>query len=374
MNHITIIGLGLIGSSIARAVKQNIKNCHIHAIDPQAESLAHAKALGVIDSGHANNIDSRPTELVIIAAPLGMYESIIQHIAPQLSDDTLLSDVGSVKEAVTALFHRHIPEKQWPNIIPAHPIAGSEKTGFDAGRADLFTGKKLILTPDQHSSPKATDILRQFWESLSSAVITMDAATHDATYALTSHIPQALAFCFARALEKHTGQTLRSLEQQYPGEFCGFTRLCASSPALWADIFLLNRQAILNGLKTHYSSDIPSPERIRKAAAQRATLGDTTPLAPLDYKHPNPWVHFLPKIIACQMMESLTDYTHIGSGFLGMTQNLLYIPSQFEEAEEKSKEEIRKLIQSFNERIESFALTPDSGKTQPLLAWLQAGL
>jgi cyclohexadieny/prephenate dehydrogenase len=247
MNKIAIIGLGLIGSSIAHAARRGKLAGEIAGHDASADVLERARTVGFCDTLHADIAGAvKDAELVILCAPVGAYKDIAAAMAPHLAPGAILSDVGSVKGAVIRDVGPHVPRDV--HFIPAHPIAGTEFSGPEAGFASLFDGRWAILTPVPGTDATAVEKLKSFWHELGSQVDVMDAGHHDLVLAITSHLPHLIAYNIVG--------TAHDLEQVTEGEvikysasgFRDFTRIAASDPTMWRDVFLNNREAVLEVL------------------------------------------------------------------------------------------------------------------------------
>jgi len=246
-DKIAIIGLGLIGSSIAHAARRGGLAKEISGHDASPEVLNRAGKIGFCDSLHADIGDCvEDAQLVILCAPVGAYKAIAEQIAPNLAKGAILSDVGSVKGAVIRDVSPFVPQDV--HFIPAHPIAGTEYSGPDAGFASLFDGRWAILTPGPRSDKGAVEKLKGFWQGLGSQVDVMDWSHHDLVLAITSHLPHLIAYNIvgtAHDLEKVTeGEVIK----YSASGFRDFTRIAASDPTMWRDVFLNNRDAVLEVL------------------------------------------------------------------------------------------------------------------------------
>ncbi|MFO1247074.1 MAG: prephenate/arogenate dehydrogenase family protein [Alphaproteobacteria bacterium] len=244
---IAIIGLGLIGSSIAHAVRRGHLAREIAGFDASADVRGRAAKIGFCDHIYDDIAGTvKDAQLVILCAPVGASKSIAQQIAPHLAQGAILSDVGSVKGAVIRDVGPFVPAGV--HFIPAHPIAGTEFSGPEAGFASLFDGRWAILTPVPGSDGLAVDKLRSFWKGLGSQVDVMDSNHHDLVLAITSHLPHLIAFNIvgtAHDLEKVTeGEVIK----YSASGFRDFTRIAASDPTMWRDVFLNNREAVLEVL------------------------------------------------------------------------------------------------------------------------------
>lgn len=246
-DRIAIIGLGLIGSSIAHATRRGHLARHCAGFDASADVRARAAKLGFCDSVPDSLADTvRDADLVILCAPVGAYKSIAAELAPLLKPGAILSDVGSVKAAVVRDVAPFVPAGV--HFIPAHPIAGTEYSGPEAGFSSLFDGRWAILTPVVGSDEAAVAKLKAFWQGLGSNVETMDVSHHDLVLAITSHLPHLIAYNIvgtANDLEKVTESEVIKFSA---GGFRDFTRIAASDPTMWRDVFLNNREAVLEML------------------------------------------------------------------------------------------------------------------------------
>ena len=259
LKKIAIIGLGLIGSSIAHAVRRGNLAQLVAGHDASADVLARAGVLGFCDSLHADAAEAaKDADLVILCTPVGAYKAIAQQISPCLKAGAILSDVGSVKSAVIRDVSPSVPVGV--HFIPAHPIAGTEFSGPEAGFASLFDGRWTILTPVRGTDPAAIDRLKNFWLAMGSQVDVMNAGHHDLVLAITSHLPHLIAYNIvgtAHDLEKVTeGEVIK----YSASGFRDFTRIAASDPTMWRDVFLNNREAVLEVLG-RFNEDLSQLQR-----------------------------------------------------------------------------------------------------------------
>jgi len=253
---VLIIGLGLIGGSIAVSLKNSGYRGKIYGFDLSSERVKKAVQLKAVDKGFSRleDIPWEKIDLIIIATPVKRFEEVAKRIKPYLKKGSVVTDVGSVKgDLVEKLQKILTPIK----FVGAHPIAGTEKEGIENAVVDLFKGKKLILTVDRQD--EATKRIEKFWTDLGSKVEIMNPHTHDFVFASVSHLPHAVAFALVDALielSKETGIDLFL----YPGAgFKDFTRIAASSPVVWKDIFLENKENVLHTI----DSFIKSMEKLR---------------------------------------------------------------------------------------------------------------
>ncbi|MDT8406846.1 MAG: prephenate dehydrogenase/arogenate dehydrogenase family protein [Methylococcales bacterium] len=243
--RLCLIGVGLIGGSIARAARQRGLVGHINAWGrPDDEANLHqAVALGVIDSytlDIAQAVDQ--ADLVIIATPVGAFADVFVRLRPVWRETTCYSDVGSTKGNVVSVLQQ-VFGKVPGNFVPAHPIAGAEQSGVGAARDGLFENRKLVVTPLPETCPQTLSLVRQFWTALGAEVSEMSVAEHDAILAATSHLPHLLAFALVDLLDSKPERT--QIYQLAASGFKDFTRIAGSDPVMWRDICLANRDQIL---------------------------------------------------------------------------------------------------------------------------------
>jgi len=244
---LALIGIGLIGSSIALAARRQGLVDVISIATRKAETLAEARELGLGDIYTLDAAEAvRGADLVILCAPVGAYEAIAKAIAPALEPGAILSDVGSVKGHVVKVVGPHVP--QGVSFIPGHPIAGTEHSGPSAGFAELFSGRWCILTPQHGATAAHTEKLAAFWEAMGSDVEIMEAGHHDMVLAITSHIPHLIAYNIVGTADDLESVTKSEVIKFSAGGFRDFTRIAASDPVMWRDVFLTNREAVLDML------------------------------------------------------------------------------------------------------------------------------
>ncbi len=257
--RVALIGLGLIGSSMAHATRRAGLAGHIAGFEPTPEMRERSRQVGFADSLHDDIGDCvRGADLVVLAAPVGAYGDIARAIAPALAPGAILSDVGSVKSAVLRDVGPHVP--QGVHFIPAHPIAGTEQSGPEAGFAELFDGRWCILTPPEGADSVAIDKLADFWRGLGSQVDVMDARHHDLVLAITSHVPHLIAYNIVGTADDLSAVTQSEVIKYSAGGFRDFTRIAASDPTMWRDVFLNNKEAVLEVLG-RFSEDLSALQR-----------------------------------------------------------------------------------------------------------------
>jgi len=267
IRRVAIIGLGLLGGSIGLAIRARAREITTTGYDRSAEVRAEAAARGLVGAVHDTPETAvADADLVILCVPVGAMEEAARAIAPGLKPGAIISDVGSSKQAVAEALARALPGH---TIIPAHPVAGTEQSGPQAGFATLFAGRWCIITPPEGADPAALDALSAFWAALGSKVELMDAAHHDLVLAVTSHIPHLIAYTIVGTASDLEDVTESEVIKYSAGGFRDFTRIAASDPVMWRDVFLTNRTAVLEMLG-RFTEDLTALQR-----AIRSGDGDT---------------------------------------------------------------------------------------------------
>ena len=257
--RVALIGLGLIGSSLSHAMRRaGLARAIVgHARTPRTRETA--LRLGLVETACATVAEAaRGADLVILCAPVGTYAVLAQEMAPALSPGAIVTDVGSVKGAVVRDIGPHVPNGV--HFIPGHPIAGTEHSGPESGFAELFDGRWCVLTPPAGADAAAVEKLAAFWKACGSNVEVMDADHHDLVLAITSHVPHLIAYNIvntARHLERVTDTEVIKFSA---GGFRDFTRIAASDPVMWRDVFLNNKEAVLEML-ARFSEDLTALQR-----------------------------------------------------------------------------------------------------------------
>jgi cyclohexadieny/prephenate dehydrogenase len=247
--RLALIGFGLIGGSIARAARDQGLAGEIVTTARSAKTRARVKELGVVDRVVESNADAvKDADLVILCIPVGACGPVAEEIAAHLRPGAIVSDVGSVKGAVVREMAPHIP--QGVHFVPAHPVAGTEHSGPDSGFAELFINRWCILTPPEGTDPKAVEQLRAFWAGLGAKVETMTPDHHDLVLAITSHLPHLIAYTIVGTADELAQVTSSEVIKFSAGGFRDFTRIAASDPTMWRDVFLTNKDAVLEMLGT----------------------------------------------------------------------------------------------------------------------------
>jgi prephenate dehydrogenase len=244
-NKICIIGVGLMGGSIARAARQHGLSQTIVGFgrDDDLTNLQTAQNLGVIDEHYTDIARALANaDCIILATPVGAIESVFASLKPFWDEKVIYTDVGSTKGSVISAAERifgSVPD----NLVPAHPIAGAEQSGVVASLDDMFVNKRVIITPTNATRPDGVQIMRMFWERLGAQVAIMDAAHHDAILAATSHLPHIVAFALVDMLGHKDEQS--EIFKYAAGGFRDFTRIASSDPTMWRDICVANKNEII---------------------------------------------------------------------------------------------------------------------------------
>jgi cyclohexadieny/prephenate dehydrogenase len=267
-DRVAIIGIGLIGSSLARVIRRDNPSTHIVACARRAETLAAVRRLEIADDTTDDPVAAvKGADLVVLATPLSTYAEIAAEIAPALKPGAIVTDVGSVKEAAIRDIAPAVPKGV--HFVPGHPVAGTEHSGPEAGFAEMFADRWCILTPLSDTAPEAVAKITALWRLAKMKVVTMPAEHHDRVLAVTSHLPHLIAYTIVGTATE-LGNDLQSEVVAYSaGGFRDFTRIAASDPVMWRDIFLANSEAVLELLQ-RFSEDLTALQR-----AIRRGDGDT---------------------------------------------------------------------------------------------------
>ncbi|MGC8937575.1 MAG: prephenate dehydrogenase [Thermodesulfovibrio sp.] len=240
---VSIIGVGLIGGSLALALKEKKLTEKIIGYGRNKERLKKAFKLGIIDTYTDSLKEICEAELIVLATPLGVFEKITSEMATYLKKDTVVTDVGSVKEEVVNKLERLMPKGVY--FVGTHPIAGSDRTGFEYAKAQLFEGSKVIITPTKNTNRSALERVAKLWTKTGAQVEFMTPSEHDRIYALVSHLPHLVSFCLVNTVAEMDKNFIK-----YAGSgFKDTTRIAKSSPELWADIFAMNDKNVLQCLE-----------------------------------------------------------------------------------------------------------------------------
>ena len=246
-SKVTFIGFGLINSSLAHVFKLKSLAKETTAFSRRKETREKIKNLNIVDNVNDNIKESvKDSDLIVLGVPVGAMESIVSDIAPFLKSGTIVTDVGSVKKHLIDSLLPILPSDVY--FVPGHPIAGTEKSGPEAGFAELFSGRWCILTPNKNTSQEALEKVKFIWEQAGMQIATMDAEYHDRVLAITSHIPHLVAFSIVGTVTELEDQLKTEVIKYSAGGFRDFTRIAASDPIMWRDVFLNNSEAVLEML------------------------------------------------------------------------------------------------------------------------------
>ena len=246
IGKLVVFGVGLIGGSLALALKKHHAVAHVVGVGRSRANLLAARRLGVIDEIATDPaLAVKDADLVLLAVPLGQTRAVLAQIAPHLAPHTVISDAGSTKRDVIDSARRQLGAA-FAQFVPAHPIAGTEKSGATAAFPELFVGRNLILTPVAETSARALRLVTAAWKLAGMRILKMDAAEHDRVFALVSHLPHLLSFTAVGNIAGY--RDAAKLFAQTGGGFRDLTRIAGSSPEMWRDICVANRDALLDAL------------------------------------------------------------------------------------------------------------------------------
>ncbi len=267
IQRVAIIGLGLLGGSIGLAIRQKAPHLKTTGYDPNPHVRLAAQGRELVDTVCATPAKAvERADLIILCVPVGAMRVAALAMADAVPRKAIVSDVGSSKESVLAVLQEVLPERM---VIPAHPVAGTEQSGPEAGFATLFEGRWCILTPPADANPAAVEALGAFWTALGAKVEVMDPAHHDLVLAVTSHIPHLIAYTIVGTASDLEDVTRSEVIKYSAGGFRDFTRIAASDPVMWRDVFLSNKGAVLEMLG-RFTEDLTALQR-----AIRSGDGDT---------------------------------------------------------------------------------------------------
>ncbi len=258
-DRVAFIGIGLIGASMALAMRRAGLARSTIACARRATTRKAALRLGIVDEATKDYAKAvRGADLVVIATPISTNGPIAKAIAPHLKPGAIITDVGSVKHQVIAAITPHLPKGV--HFVPGHPIAGTEHSGPEAGFAELFDNRWCILTPTPRTSPKAVTKISKMWQRMGAKVDTMQPAHHDMVLAITSHLPHLIAYTIVGTATDLAGDLKQEVIKYSASGFRDFTRIAASDPVMWRDVFLSNRDAVLEILQ-RFTEDLTSLQK-----------------------------------------------------------------------------------------------------------------
>ena len=258
-DRVALIGIGLIGSSLAHAMRKHKLAGEITGYARSEATRAKAMEIGLVDKVFPTAAEAvKDADLVILCSPVGTYGDLAREIGPKLSPGAILTDVGSVKGAVVRDVLPHVPKDV--HFIPGHPIAGTEQSGPESGFAELFINRWCILTPLPDADSSAVERLAEFWRACGSNVEVMTPEHHDLVLAITSHLPHLIAYNIVSTAADLEEVTSSEVIKYSAGGFRDFTRIAASDPTMWRDVFLNNKDAVLEMLG-RFSEDLSALQR-----------------------------------------------------------------------------------------------------------------
>ena len=262
-NKVCIIGLGLIGSSLARNIKAHNLAAHLTCVDLNPKVCEKGMELGIVDQATTSfSVGVENADLVIISAPVGAMGVVASAIAEYIKSDAIVTDVGSVKGSVVRDLKEHLPDTV--EIVPGHPIAGTEHSGPEAGFEELFRDRWVILTPLPETSLRAVDRVSAIWDACGAKIEIMDAKRHDLILGITSHLPHLIAYSIVDTANDLEEDTKSEVIKYSASGFRGFTRIAASDPVMWRDVFMNNQEAVLEILQ-RFTEDLSALQKaIRK--------------------------------------------------------------------------------------------------------------
>lgn len=260
IGRLAIVGAGLIGSSLARVARRKRLAGEIVVADASSDVRARVEALGLADRVEASaRAAAEGADLVVLCVPVGGLAGLAEEVGPALKPGAILSDVGSVKDAALAAMAPHVPA--YAHCLPGHPIAGTEQSGPDAGFASLFHNRWFIITPPEGADAEAVERLSDFWRAAGSNIEIMDARHHDLVLAITSHVPHLIAYNIVGVAADLEEVTRSEVIKFSAGGFRDSTRLAASDPTMWRDVFLNNKEAVLEMLG-RFSENLSALQRM----------------------------------------------------------------------------------------------------------------
>ncbi len=349
--HIALIGVGLMGGSIALGLKERGYQGQITGISRRQETLNTALKRGMLD--HASTAIAegvRSADMIILSTPLSTYGTIAEHLKDNISPGTIITDVGSVKHRPIRELLDILPHEHHPLIVPGHPIAGTEQSGPEAALSHLYENRTTILTPYPFTDETATRRVKTLWESLGSNIIELDIRRHDFIYAAVSHVVQLISFSYALALLDEAESFQQTIAENGDELYHHFIRLTGSDASMWTDIFIQNQREIANGLDNlndflqSLNTEIKHEEtplitkRIEQAKSARLFFRElVSPCAqfPIDdtLDHQSIfevdekcWIRLIPYLLSLAITESIdgSEYSYgSGSGLRGMTLPLI---------------------------------------------------
>lgn len=267
IERLAIIGVGLIGSSLALALKQSGAVAHVVGFGRNLENLKKGVELGVLDSYQSSLAAAvEAADMVVVAVPLGAMQGVFNELAGHINDAMVVTDVGSAKGSVVAIAQQELGAR-FAQFVPGHPIAGNEKSGVEAGFAELYRGRKVILTPTENTSADATARVAAMWQACGAGIEYLEVQHHDKVLAATSHLPHMLAYSMVNYLSNLNDHD--EIFKYAAGGFRDFTRIASSDPVMWRDVCLSNGDALLTLIDGYKDELDQIAEAIRAQDAER---------------------------------------------------------------------------------------------------------
>jgi cyclohexadieny/prephenate dehydrogenase len=347
--QVTIIGLGLIGSSLARALKAHPTSYEVSGADKSPKVVETIRKLGIMKTVSTDIARASATaDIVVLATPLSAYPSVMERISPSLKEQAIITDVGSVKGAAIESILPFMTNEQRRYFVPGHPIAGTENSGPEAGFAELFQSKRLIITPLSFSEREAITEVMDMWEEVGANVEVMETKKHDEVYALVSHMVQLLCSAFMLSIVALPKETFNEIRKKKDENFMVFLRLAGSDPVMWRDIFTVNSphiEAVVRRFSMYFLSMVRMVEgtdsgglgkRLSSARKKREQFFEKlrhqqpSELTASDFSavgaYARAYLDALPVLIGAAVMDSVPEeeYEHAsGAGFYGFTRALV---------------------------------------------------
>jgi cyclohexadieny/prephenate dehydrogenase len=381
LGTVAIIGLGLMGSSLAMALKGSGTASKVFGYGRSADTVATALKLDVIDQGSCELKNAiKDADIIVICTPLGTYKDIATTISKHMKNGAILTDIGSVKHNPSWQILSVLTDEQKQVFVPGHPIAGSEKSGIEGKNPELYHGKPVILTPGPATSQHAIDTVSRMWEICGANTRILDADTHDEAYASVSHLVQLVAYASIISIDHYGNEAMHQIAQNTNNEFLYFTRISGSNPLMWGDIFKSNKSFLLKQADEigHILSDMRDTlsynptllaERISNAADKRHAWQPQQALVNhtrYDDELCETLVLLTPKIIAAALVEHTQYIDYAGSGFSDTTCPLLSIDGELADMLTIHKDELVDFLYSLCMEIESMRHIIQFGETEDI--------
>ena len=365
-NKIAIIGVGLIGGSLALALRKNVAVKEISGCSRTQDTVFKALGLGIMDEG-STDIEEvvKGAEIIVLCTPLGTYGALAKEISRHMDEGAILTDAGSVKGLPSEDAINNLSKEQASLFVPAHPIAGTENSGPDAAFSELFEGKNVIITPLKNTDKAAIEKVKTMWQKAGANVTELDIKSHDFIYAHVSHNIQFLSSAFALAIANHEG-----ILSDSDINFKKFIRLFGSDPVMWRDIFLENTENLKKAVelfKENITSLVENIDAKRLEAAKEKRLEmhtlfkghSHTSFRESEYENLSGdskiWIDIMPRLISCAIIEGI-DKEHYeyasGAGLHGFTKNIILDGATDTQDILDNSDAVKKALGEFVEQID----------------------